>query len=223
VDAFLKNLKRSLPQAKEASARSVAKPSVLVPAKYSPSEMIRNPDTTPSKSTAYPVPAQAKQPKHLFHFIIRYEGDGVIDSNVAGVLKQLYGTEEQSEDPKPGKKKKKKSAEPAAGQTSAPVLDQLFHLIVRYEGDGIIDSTVADVLKTIYAGENWGTRYCVPPSATPVPVPQAPPIQGPATSTPAPATSPTPLVRPVTEQNQPEIKKKKRKKVEKNQSPTSSY
>src|SRR5262249_5950521 len=27
-----------------------------------------------------------RQPKHLFHFIIRYEGEGVIDNNVAKVM-----------------------------------------------------------------------------------------------------------------------------------------
>ena len=31
---------------------------------------------------SYPVPAPARPPKHLFHFIIRYEGNGVVDENV---------------------------------------------------------------------------------------------------------------------------------------------
>ena len=194
VDAFLKNVKKSLPQSKAAMSSNLTKaPSflpktpVLVPAKYSPSDPVK--ESTQNKSTSYPIPAQAKQPKHLFHFIIRYEGDGIIDSTVAGVVKQLYGTEEQSEDPKPSKKKKKKSPAADSGLTSAPMLDQLFHLIVRYEGDGIIDSTVADVLKAMYAGQSSGMPGLnspmnlpnapsygpAPSSVTPNPVPVAPP------------------------------------------------
>lgn len=158
VDEFLKNVKRSLPQGKEwtsnkapAKAQGIAMGGV-VPANYSPADSTRTVEAAPSKSTAYPIPPQAQQPKHLFHFIIRYEGDGIIDSTVAGVLKQLYGTEESMEEQPAKKKKKKSDKSPAAEQSSAPTLDQLFHLIVRYEGEGIIDSTVADVLKAIYSG-----------------------------------------------------------------------
>jgi hypothetical protein len=39
------------------------------------------------QNTGYPVPKCAKQPKHLFHFIIRYEGDGIVDDHVADVIK----------------------------------------------------------------------------------------------------------------------------------------
>jgi hypothetical protein len=37
----------------------------------------------------YPVPQAAVGPRHLFHFIIRYEGDGIIDQNVAKFAKAL--------------------------------------------------------------------------------------------------------------------------------------
>jgi hypothetical protein len=41
--------------------------------------------------SSYPIPATRKQPKHLFHFIIRYEGAGIIDSTVADVIKAQIG------------------------------------------------------------------------------------------------------------------------------------
>jgi hypothetical protein len=168
VDAFLKNVKKSIQQKQTPTPNYLTKaPSFspkkneVMPAKYSPTDSVS--ESKPNKSTNYPVPAQAQQPKHLFHFIIRYEGEGIIDSTVAGVLKQLYGTEE-SEDEQPAKKKKKKSSK-AQEQTSAPAMDQLFHLIVRYEGEGIIDSTVAEVLKAMYASGN--VQNCLPPIAGP--------------------------------------------------------
>jgi hypothetical protein len=37
----------------------------------------------------YVVPAPVKQPKHLVHFIFRYEGDGFIDSNVVKFARAL--------------------------------------------------------------------------------------------------------------------------------------
>lgn len=44
-------------------------------------------------SEAYPVPAQKKAPKHLFHFIIRYEGEGIVDDNVVKAIKYSYADE----------------------------------------------------------------------------------------------------------------------------------
>jgi hypothetical protein len=35
------------------------------------------------------VPMSPVGPKHLFHFIIRYEGEGIIDANVAKFAKAL--------------------------------------------------------------------------------------------------------------------------------------
>src|SRR5262249_50653316 len=35
----------------------------------------------------YLVPNPARSPKHLFHFIIRYEGEGIVDSNVVEAIK----------------------------------------------------------------------------------------------------------------------------------------
>jgi hypothetical protein len=53
----------------------------------------------PEASTAYPVPAQARSPKHLFHFIIRYEGEGLVDDNIVKAMKvynQMYQGEQKA-------------------------------------------------------------------------------------------------------------------------------
>ena len=202
VDAFLKNLKKSMTQKQTATSYMPRSPGdmpkypVVVPAKYSPADAAK--EAAASKSTAYPVPAQAQQPKHLFHFIIRYEGEGIIDSTVAGVLKQLYGTEEQAEDGTPIKKKKKKSKQPADEQSSAQGLDQLFHVILRYEGEGIIDSTVAGVLKAMYAAENAPRPNFAPSSTTcsPATLPPQDSRYAPIPTTPAPPTPPAKPVEP---------------------------
>ncbi len=41
----------------------------------------------PTQGASYPVPAPVRQPKHLLHFVIRYEGAGFIDSNVVKYVK----------------------------------------------------------------------------------------------------------------------------------------
>ena len=43
-------------------------------------------------TVGYPVP-RVHQPKHLFHFIVRYEGEGIIDSSVVGAGQGLSGQE----------------------------------------------------------------------------------------------------------------------------------
>jgi len=84
VDGFLKDLKASMPKASAAnSASKMPARTTVVPADY------REPNPIPS---SYPVAAPVKAPKHLFHFIIRYEGDGIIDDNVVKFMKaQLQG------------------------------------------------------------------------------------------------------------------------------------
>jgi hypothetical protein len=54
---------------------------------------VRVSESVPAKKFTYPVPAPRTQPKHLFHFIIRYEGEGVIDASVVKLFKVLYGDE----------------------------------------------------------------------------------------------------------------------------------
>src|SRR5205085_11399019 len=82
VDEFLHNLKKALPQQAIKSKAATSEPALIEPrlvqAQFAASEVKSADPTGNNKSTAYPVPAPLKQPKHLFHFIIRYEGDGAI-------------------------------------------------------------------------------------------------------------------------------------------------
>jgi hypothetical protein len=93
VEAFLKNLKKALPQERAATrpARTAAQEQGVVPAIYATPSVVKTSDPTTAPKVSYPVPYPPQSPKHLFHFIIRYEGEGVVDSTVAGLLKEIYG------------------------------------------------------------------------------------------------------------------------------------
>jgi hypothetical protein len=78
VDAFLKDLKKSMAPMKERTAttmpdQGVTRASYQAPCACSPA---------PVQNGNYPITAPATPPKHLFHFIIRYEGAGIIDDSV---------------------------------------------------------------------------------------------------------------------------------------------
>jgi hypothetical protein len=93
VDAFLNDLKKALPRDHaETTAgarkmptmdRRVTQAQYTVPASVNPAA-----PATP-QALGYPVAAPLKQPKHLFHFIIRYEGEGLIDANVVKFAKAM--------------------------------------------------------------------------------------------------------------------------------------
>jgi hypothetical protein len=51
----------------------------------------------PEPSTFAPVPASGRAPKHLFHFIIRYEGEGIVDDNVVKAMALGYSKQEKNE------------------------------------------------------------------------------------------------------------------------------
>lgn len=88
VEDFLKNLKTSLPKGRQtnfASGQTAPKTNV-VPAEYNAPAPLRASNPLPETSS-YPVPAPVKAPKHLFHFLIRYEGEGLIDDNVVKFMK----------------------------------------------------------------------------------------------------------------------------------------
>ncbi|HTU19757.1 MAG TPA: hypothetical protein VMG10_16970 [Gemmataceae bacterium] len=88
VDDFLKKLKTSLPKTSRTKFAANKKSSRrhVVPAEYRAPAPMRAANPIPEASS-YPVPAQVKPPKHLFHFIIRYEGEGIIDDNVVKFMK----------------------------------------------------------------------------------------------------------------------------------------
>lgn len=81
VDEFLKDLKK----ATAATAAKAKKPATVDPA-VQQAQFVPAPMPTPP---GYPVAGPLQQPKHLFHFIIRYEGDGILDANVVEFAKAL--------------------------------------------------------------------------------------------------------------------------------------
>ena len=95
VDGFLKELKKSLPKGSESRSAAGKKTprASIVPAAYQAPEPLRTSSPAPEPSS-YPVPAPVKPPKHLFHFLIRYEGDGIIDDNVVKFMKAYYQAEQ---------------------------------------------------------------------------------------------------------------------------------
>jgi hypothetical protein len=90
VDTFLKNVKKAMPTGKAAHAARTAVASGITPASYQAPAVIPQEVPPPPPQGSYPVAPPLHQPKHLFHFIIRYEGEGLIDSNVVKFTKAMY-------------------------------------------------------------------------------------------------------------------------------------
>jgi hypothetical protein len=101
VDGFLKNVKKSLPSAKAGkatAAKTSAQQQMVVPAGYRAPALLKASTPAPEQQLGYAVPAPAKAPKHLFHFIIRYEGEGIIDDNVVKFMKAQSQAAKQGKD-----------------------------------------------------------------------------------------------------------------------------
>jgi hypothetical protein len=114
VDAFLKSVKKSLPAANEktiAAANGVPAcvcvrtapvcETAVVPADFRVPGKVRGFTTFADPSSSYPVPASATRPKHLFHFIIRYEGEGIVDDNVVKAMKTQFQGKKREKGPDP--------------------------------------------------------------------------------------------------------------------------
>jgi len=91
VDEFLQSLRKSLAQQK-ASAKQDTQ---VMPAQFALQDSSRPVSVVQTGPASYPVPTPPVGPKHLFHFIIRYEGEGIIDANVAKLTQAL--TKEKAE------------------------------------------------------------------------------------------------------------------------------
>jgi hypothetical protein len=94
VEEFLKDLKKSLPRKKSAGAsarHSSTQATEVAPAEYRVPALLKASGSAPEQSSSYPVAPPVKAPKHLFHFIIRYEGEGIIDDNVVKFTKIQAG------------------------------------------------------------------------------------------------------------------------------------
>jgi hypothetical protein len=138
----------------------------------------------PAKASAgqgagYPVPAPLSQPKHLFHLVLRYEGDGLPENAVESVVKQLSDAADKSDG----------EAKPKSLAAKGPSLGQLLHFIVRYEGDGIIDANVVALLKELNkdGGQRWVSPTagpaCTSAGMAPPPPPGVGPVAVPVSST----------------------------------------
>jgi hypothetical protein len=100
VEAFLKDVKKSVSQDPEkgtADNKSGRNAMTVVPAKYEEVVPAHPVDHVVQQRPGYPVPSRAQAPKHLFHFIIRYEGQGIVDDTVADVIKDVYKAKQAQE------------------------------------------------------------------------------------------------------------------------------
>jgi hypothetical protein len=162
VAVFLQELKQALPPEQARATGKASKPlprdAAVVPAGYTTPNALKTADPATLAKSPYLVPPPAQQPKHLFHLIIRYEGDGLVDANVTGLLEQLSGQ-------KWGKEESKTDAKPAS---TAP-LSQLFNFIIRYEGEGLVDANIVELAK-IYAAQNQAPVAGKGPCCLSVPV-----------------------------------------------------
>ena len=88
VGEFIQGLKKAL-------APRVTQNGQVVPAQFAAQDAPRVGPVV-SAAQAYPVPYPPQSPKHLFHFIIRYEGEGIIDSNVVKFAQALKEADKSS-------------------------------------------------------------------------------------------------------------------------------
>ena len=156
IETFLANMKTTIRSADETMRRMPAKPSNVVPAQFTPASV---PAAPVAKNDAigpsgYPIAAPLQQPKHLFHFIVRYEGSGI--PSVLELAKMFNGEMPQNvkDDPTTGG------------------LNHLLHFIVRYEGDGIIDENVVEFIKAYVktqTSQSDNGPAAPPPAPTSVP------------------------------------------------------
>jgi len=173
IEELLQSVKKSLPQGRVASAARHPSDfaSALMPAQFTAAPPTLSSESTPPPES-YPVPAQRQQPKHLFHFIIRYEGDGVIDANIVEFMK-AFPKDEPS--PNPDDKSRAVDLTPTPAG-AAPVyltcpLPTSKKDVVLDEGTTLL-GTPAPRRPVIVPLSPDVTREVAPPMGTPPPVPR---------------------------------------------------
>jgi len=168
VNDFLQNMKKAMPQAKVIPARSI------VPASYVFPAQLPTPAAPPMQvQSTYPVPYPPLAPKHLFHFIIRYEGEGIIDSNVVKFAKAMSNG----------------SGSSSCSPSNMPSLSNM--PIPAAMGTVLGSTGHSQPMLEVVGGTRAGT-WTSPrtmPAAEPVPLPSP---QAPAPSNAAPAAPPPP-------------------------------
>ena len=189
VNEFLQNLKKSLPQQKVTTNRDT-RDSGVVPAQFGLKDPPRPGGLVQTNPASYPVPFPPQAPKHLFHFIIRYEGEGIIDSSVVKFAKALSNASSISTS--------KDVAPPTVCPTPVP-MPQYLSQPAQYG--------VPTLPATSQRGQTWGNAPVMPP-ADPVPTnvppsaptnvpPSAPRPQSSWSSAPVPAPAPLPPANPL--------------------------
>ncbi len=111
-------------------------------------------EATAANPTNYLIPTPATPPRHLFHLIIRYEGDGLIDQNAVEVCKSCLMQASQEETKKTSDKPAPEKSASDKPSTAKSAGSNLFQFIVRYEGDGIIDKNVVEFVKAYMSAGN---------------------------------------------------------------------
>jgi hypothetical protein len=182
VDEFLQNLKKSLPQQKATANRDMRDCAVM-PAQFGVKDPPRPVGPAQTNPVSYPVPFPPQAPKHLFHFIIRYEGEGIIDSSVVKFAKALSNASSISTS--------KDVGPPTQCPTPMPVPPQYLSQPAQYG----VPTTPA----TSQRGQTHGNAPVMPPAdAAPAHVPaSAPPPQPSLNSAPVAAPAPLPPATPL--------------------------
>jgi hypothetical protein len=181
VDEFLQNLKKSLPQQKVTANRD-RRDSGVVPGQFVLKDPPRPVGPVQTNLASYPVPFPPQAPKHLFHFIIRYEGEGIIDSSVVKFTKALSNASSISTSKDVGAPMVCPTPVPAPQYLSQPA---------QY---GYPPASTSS-----QRGSTWGNAPVMPP-ADPAPTPRnpsAPPPQPSWSSAPMPPPTPLPPANPL--------------------------
>jgi hypothetical protein len=182
VDEFLQNLKKSLPQQK-ATAKRDTRDCAVMPAQFAVKDPPRPVGPAQANPASYPVPFPPQAPKHLFHFIIRYEGEGIIDSSVVKFAKALSNASSISTT--------KDVGPPMVCPTPVPMQPHYLPQPAQYG--------VPAAPTTSQRGQTRGNAPVMPP-ADPASVhapPSAPPPQPSLNSAPVAAPAPLPPATPL--------------------------
>jgi len=180
IEEFLQSVKRSLPPERGSfiATQPAHVTSALTPAQFTAPQAQPILSSQPAIPLAnYPVQAQRQQPKHLFHFIIRYEGDGVIDANIVDFMKAF-----PKDEPSPNTDDKSRGLESRGVEvipmpSAADTPDRPDPLPTSKKdsasGEGtIIPTTPTPRPPVIVPLSPNATREAVPPTGTPPPAPK---------------------------------------------------
>ncbi len=133
VSSFLQDVRKCLPRG-NGKHLAASKPPAgdadagVISAAYRTTSLVPAPQSVPGSNSSYPVPALTRPPKHLFHFIIRYEGEGIVDNNVVKAIKAQYQAdnkkdkEEKEPSPTPSARTSASAPDPLVAPTVAPSL-----------------------------------------------------------------------------------------------------